>query len=107
MLFDAHFHIIDPKFPLIENKGFIPDPFTIKDYQKKIDGLPFIGGALVAGSFQHGYQDFLIKALERLGEGFVGVTSFSTQMTDAQLITLNKKGVKAVRFNLFRGGNKI
>ncbi len=26
-LFDAHFHIIDPRFPLQENDGYLPEPF--------------------------------------------------------------------------------
>jgi len=24
-IFDAHFHLIDPQFPIIENQGFLPD----------------------------------------------------------------------------------
>ncbi len=31
MIFDAHFHIIAPEFPLIENKGFLPEYFTISE----------------------------------------------------------------------------
>jgi predicted TIM-barrel fold metal-dependent hydrolase len=31
-LFDAHFHIIDPRFPLIANRGYLPAAFTVADY---------------------------------------------------------------------------
>lgn len=55
MIFDAHFHIIDPQFPLIENKGFLPEYFTIAEYKNKIKGLSIVGGVIVAGSFQQGY----------------------------------------------------
>ena len=27
-LFDAHFHIIDQRFPLVPNNGYVPEPFT-------------------------------------------------------------------------------
>ena len=30
-IFDAHFHIIDPDFPLIANQGFLPEPFQASD----------------------------------------------------------------------------
>ena len=28
-VFDAHLHIVDPRFPLVENNGYLPDPFTV------------------------------------------------------------------------------
>src|SRR5699024_9056315 len=31
-VFDAHFHIVDPAYPLIPNNGFLPDAFTADDY---------------------------------------------------------------------------
>lgn len=30
-VFDAHLHIVDPLFPLVENNGYLPDPFTVDD----------------------------------------------------------------------------
>ncbi|MGZ8212720.1 MAG: hypothetical protein ACXWUH_19630, partial [Burkholderiales bacterium] len=32
-VFDTHFHIIDPRFPVIENQGFLPPVFTADDYR--------------------------------------------------------------------------
>jgi hypothetical protein len=49
--FDAHFHIIDPRFPLEENQGFLPDAFTCQDYLKRTKKWNVIGGAVVSGSF--------------------------------------------------------
>ncbi len=34
-IFDSHFHIINPDYPLIENNGFLPHKFTIEDYREK------------------------------------------------------------------------
>ncbi len=73
-IFDTHLHIIGPRFPLIENQGFLPEPFTCKDYLDKVQELNVIGGAIVSGSFQGFDQNYLIDSLQKLGENFVGVT---------------------------------
>jgi len=107
-LFDSHFHIIDPSFPLTPNKGYLPDAFTAHDYQKQIQqlGLNVTGGAVVSGSFQAFDQAYLIDALQKLGSNFVGVTNLAHDATDEEIIQLNQAGVRAVRFNLYRGGSE-
>ena len=30
-IFDSHFHIIDRRFPLVPNQGYLPDNFTCGD----------------------------------------------------------------------------
>lgn len=50
-VFDTHLHIINPKFPLYESQGFIPEPFTTKDYLKSTQTMDLIGGVIVSGSF--------------------------------------------------------
>ena len=37
-IFDAHFHVIDPRFPLVANQGFLPEPFTVSDYRERVGG---------------------------------------------------------------------
>lgn len=101
--FDSHFHIIDPRYPLTVNQGFLPDPFTIADYRRAIAGLPITGGAVVAGSFQGDDQGWLAAALADLGPGFVGVTQLPAATSDAEILRLQGLGVRAVRFNLRRG----
>ena len=44
-VFDTHLHIIDPAHPLQENNGYMPDPFTVADYQERIEGLNIQGGS--------------------------------------------------------------
>jgi predicted TIM-barrel fold metal-dependent hydrolase len=104
LTFDAHFHIIDPRFPLIPNQGYLPEPFTIADYRAATAGLGITGGAVVSGSFHGTDQSHLLAALERLGPGFVGVTQLAASATDAEILALARAGVRAVRFNLRRGG---
>ncbi|RKL69319.1 2-pyrone-4,6-dicarboxylate hydrolase [Salipaludibacillus neizhouensis] len=106
-IFDAHFHIIDPQFPLVENQGFLPDTFTSYDYLEKAKDLNIIGGALVSGSFQEYDQTYLLHALKILGPSFIGVTQLPYDTSDEKIINLDKKGVKAVRFNVKRGGSEM
>ncbi|EPM56951.1 hypothetical protein A264_21013 [Pseudomonas syringae pv. actinidiae ICMP 19071] len=105
-IFDAHCHIIDPHFPLIANNGYLPEPFGVSDYLASVKQLGVQGGAIVSGSFQGFDQGYLLQALRMLGPGFVGVTQLPASVTDTELDTLNAAGVRALRFNLKRGGSE-
>ena len=106
-VFDAHVHIIDPRFPLIENDGFLPQPFTIADYRARMDGFGVDGGAIVSGSFQGTDQSYLVSALRELGPGWVGVTQLDTDATDDDIIQLDRLGVRGLRFNFRRGATDV
>jgi len=102
-IFDAHLHIIDPRFPLVPNNGYVPPPFTAADYLAQAKPLGIAGGVVVSGSFQAYDQSYLVSALETLGPGFVGVTQLRESVTDEELLRLNKIGVRALRFHFVRG----
>ncbi|WP_429419012.1 amidohydrolase family protein [Nocardia sp. GAS34] len=106
-MFDAHVHLVDPRFPLIENEGFLPRPFTIADYRKRMARFDIDGGAVVSGSFQGTDQGFLRAALAELGESWVGVTNLHPDTTDAEIVDLSRAGVRALRFNLKRAAGDI
>ncbi|WP_439850835.1 amidohydrolase family protein [Pseudomonas syringae] len=105
-IFDAHCHIIDPHFPLIANNGFLPEPFGVNEYLSVVKPLGVAGGAVVSGSFQGFDQSYLLDALAKLGPGFVGVTQLPASVTNEELDALNAAGVRALRFNLKRGGSE-
>ena len=105
-LFDAHFHIIDPRFPLVPNWGYLPDRYTSEDYLERMKDYDLRGGVVVSGSFQAFDQDYLVDALSRLGGSFVGVTQLPVTVSDDELLELNEAGVRAIRFNLKRGGSE-
>ncbi len=105
-LFDSHLHIIDPHFPLIENQGFLPEPFTCTDYLDQMKNVQLVGGAVVSGSFQAFDQSYLIDSLQKLGSSFVGVTQLPYNTSDEELIRLHGYGVRAIRFNVKRGGSE-
>lgn len=104
-VFDAHLHIIDPGFPLLENNGYLPPTFTVDDYRNRVAHLRVEGGAVVSGSFQGFDQSYLAAALAALGPAFVGVTQIRHNTTDAEIQRLDSVGVRAVRFNVSRGGS--
>jgi len=105
-LFDTHLHIIDNKFPLVPNNGYLPDAFTCEDYLDRMKGYDLAGGAVVSGSFQAFDQSYLVNALNTLGPSFVGVTQLPATVSNEELLELNRVGVRAVRFNLKRGGSE-
>ncbi|WP_068984443.1 MULTISPECIES: amidohydrolase family protein [Lysinibacillus] len=105
-IFDAHFHIIDFDFPITENQGYVPPSYVVEDYQKDTATYTIGGGAIVSGSFQGFDQGYLVNALEKMGSAFCGVTQLPFSVTDDEIIDLHKKGVRALRFNVKRGGSE-
>ena len=105
-IFDAHLHVIDRRFPLTPNRGYVPDPFTAKEYVERAGPLGVVGGAVVSGSFQGFDTSYLLDALEVLGPAFVGVAQLPVSVSDEEVLRLHGAGVRAVRFNIKRGGSE-
>lgn len=102
---DAHFHVVDPRHPLVPNAGYLPPPFTVADYRARVADLGVVGGAVVAGSFQAFDQGWITAALSALGPGYAGVTNLPADVAPTTVLDLHAAGVRAVRVNLFRGGS--
>ena len=102
-LFDSHCHIIDHRFPIVANQGFSPEPFPLEAYLAESRPLGVVAGAIVSGSFQANDQTYLMDVLPKLGAGWAGVTQIPNDCPDAEITRLDGIGVRAVRFNLFRG----
>jgi len=105
-LFDSHFHLIDRRFPLTPNQGYLPDDLNCSDYLSQVSEYDLRGGAVVSGSFQTFDQIYLLDALHTLGPHFVGVANLPSTATDQEILDLDSAGVRAVRFNLKRGGSE-
>src|SRR5216683_6565876 len=102
-LFDSHCHIIDHRFPIVANQGYVPPEFRLADYLAETKPLGVAGGVIVSGSFQADDQTYLMDVLSNLGAGWVGVTQIPGDYPDEEIKRLAGIGVRAVRFNLFRG----
>lgn len=83
----------------------MPAAFTCADYLARMADYRLVGGAVVSGSFQAYDQNYLIAALKALGPGFVGVTQLPHTTPDAEILRLHGCGIRAIRFNLKRGGS--
>ena len=102
-LFDSHCHIIDHRFPIVPNQGYTPPNFPLEDYLARAKPLGVVAGAVVSGSFQANDQTYLMDTLPKLGPSWVGVTQIPNDHPDEEIVKLGKLGVRAVRFNVFRG----
>jgi predicted TIM-barrel fold metal-dependent hydrolase len=102
-LFDSHCHIIDHRFPIVANQGYTPPHFPLENYLAQARPLGVMAGAVVSGSFQAEDQTYLMDILPKLGPAWVGVTQIPNDYPDAEIARLGKLGVRAVRFNVFRG----
>jgi len=99
-LFDSHCHIIDHRFPIVANQGYVPPAFPLDTYLAQAKPLGVVAGAIVSGSFQAFDQSYLADVLPRLGAGWVGVTQIPNDHPDAEIAKLAALGVRAVRFNM-------
>ena len=104
--FDAHFHVIDSRFPLYENEGYLPPIFNTQMYQEAVKPFHIQGGALVSGSFQKFDQAYLLHALNTLGPNYVGVVNLQHHASDEMIMSLYQQRIRGVRFNLVRGGSE-
>lgn len=105
-IFDSHFHIINPKYPLFKNNGYLPLDFTIENYKKETQNLRVNAGAIVSGSFQKFDQEYLIDVLSKFGQNYFGVANIPIGIQAKELDRLSQSNVVAVRFNLKRGGSE-
>ncbi|CAM2826169.1 amidohydrolase family protein [Skermania piniformis] len=106
-MFDAHVHIIDPRFPLTEDDGDSPAPFTVADYRAEVADLDIDGGVVVSGAIHDNDHGYLKAILPELGTDWVGVTQLDPEATEDEIIELDRIGVRAIRFNLARAAIDI
>ena len=97
-VFDAHLHIIDKRFPLIPNQGYLPNYYSCEDYLRSTECLEVVGGAVVSGSFQGYDQSYLEEALLTLGDRFAGVTQLPYDTSDEEILRLNALGGQGSSF---------
>jgi predicted TIM-barrel fold metal-dependent hydrolase len=83
-IFDSHFHIINPKFPLVKNNGYLPPNFTIENYQEK---------TIVSGSFQKFDQNYLVESLKKPRKNYFRVANISIGMNKRVLKRLSNSNI--------------
>ena len=101
---DAHIHILDPRFPVVAGAVYQPPVATVADYravQRRL-GLQKV---LVIQSSTHGTDHAcLLDAIAQLGSGARGVAMVDAAVTAAELRRLTAGGVRGARCLMTPGG---
>ena len=92
-IFDSHFHIIDYKYPIVENNGYKPPNFSVREYQERVNAFEVVGGAIISGSFQAFDQNYLKDSLSELGMDYFGVANIPFNIKNDELEELNQNNV--------------
>ena len=103
---DCHAHIFGPfkDFPLAPERHYTPPELPGGRYLKVLDQLGFQRGVLVQGS-AHGLDcGALLAALDEGCGRLVGVATARPDIGDDQLLLMQRKGVRALRFCRPPGG---
>lgn len=108
--FDSLFHIFDPRFPLSKNYFYNLESFTVSEYQSLLSNLKnefeFRGGAIGSHRLQRFDQSFLLDALEKLGDNYVGVTQLPTDYPNSAIESLNRQRVRGLKFEFVANDEK-
>jgi D-galactarolactone isomerase len=103
---DAHFHIIDGRFPTVPGAKVLPHA-TLDDYlllQKRIGTTR----AVIVQPKVHGTDhSCLLDAIRRLGKNACGVGVLRPDVSDAQLRMLDQGGIRGLRFSVWNPADTV
>jgi predicted TIM-barrel fold metal-dependent hydrolase len=97
---DCHTHVFGPyeRFALAAERSYTPPPAPLEAYLAMLDRVGLAHGVLVHPSAYAFDYSALLDALERAGGRLRGTAVATSETSDAQLETLQRRGVRALRF---------
>ena len=105
---DTHLHIYGPfdRYPLVEERGYDPDPHsTLDDYLKTHRAIGLERAVIVTGSGNGTNNRITLDALARMKGNFKAVALLDPAVTDGELIQLKDGGFTGFRIkSRGRGG---
>jgi len=101
---DCHHHIYDHRFPVAPGAVLRPADASVSDYRKLQERLGLTRNVIVQPSTYGTDNRLLVVSLEQFGANARGVAVVDTQVTDAELQSLARAGVRGIRFNLVQAG---
>ncbi|MET7244411.1 amidohydrolase family protein [Methylobacterium sp. EM32] len=102
---DAHFHVLDPRFPTPETTR--PDGTTFADYRAIQARLGTTRGVIVQAKYHRTDPACLLDALARLGPDGRGVAVVHPEVQDAELRRLDAGGVRGLRFSVWNPADTV
>jgi D-galactarolactone isomerase len=102
---DCHHHIYDRRFPVDPNATLKPGDATVTDYRMLQKRIGTTRNVVVQPSTYGVDNRCLLDALAQFGtRNTRGVAVVNTGVTDTELHTLHKAGVRGIRFNIAQAG---
>jgi len=105
---DTHLHIYGPfdRYPLVEERGYDPDPHsTLDDYLKTHRAVGLERAVIVTGSGNGTHNRITLDALARMKGSFKAVALLNAAVTDVELVQLKEGGFTGFRIKAQgRGG---
>lgn len=97
---DCHAHVFGPyeRFPLASERSYTPPPAPLEAYLAMLDRVGLAHGVLVHPSAYGSDHAALLDALERTGSRLRGTAVATAEVSDAQLASQHRAGVRALRF---------
>lgn len=97
---DCHSHIFGPyeRFALATERSYTPPQAPLEAYLAMLDRVGLAHGVLVHPSAYELDHSALLDALERTGTRLRGTAVASAAITDTELATMHRRGVRALRF---------
>lgn len=97
---DTHFHVFRPGAPLATPRSYTPQMLTIADWLAHADATGIARGVLVQPSVYGLDNAVLLSALEAHPDRLRAIVVIPPDTGDAELVRLDRLGVRGVRINL-------
>jgi predicted TIM-barrel fold metal-dependent hydrolase len=103
---DCHAHVIGPadRYPHVAERSYSPQPAPPEEYLAMHDALGIERGVLVQVSVHGTDNRLLLETLRRHPQRLRGVAVVEANVSDEELDTLVRAGVRALRLNVLFGG---
>jgi predicted TIM-barrel fold metal-dependent hydrolase len=105
---DCHVHIVGPmqRYPMSAQRGYTPPAASVADLKALRQRLGIARNVLIQPSFYGTDNRCMLDALAELGDTARGVAVVASDIADAELVELDKRGVRGIRINLESGENR-
>ena len=97
---DTHAHIFEARFPYAKERLYTPPDSNLGDYKKLLKTLGCERAVLVQPSVYGADNSAMLDALNRAGPGFRAVAVTDPGISDADIKSLHRAGVRGLRFNV-------
>lgn len=97
---DCHMHIYDDRFPAVPGTKLRPANATIEQYRVLQKRLGFRRNVVVTPSTYGTDNRVTLNAIKEIGKDARGVAVIDTSISDDELKSLDKGGIRGIRFNL-------